>query len=329
MNKIYKLAFLFGIAILFANCNKDDGPSQEPLRDYQEQYNKDIADIELYLKSHSYTVIDHPGFVDDQDVIFTAIPEDDTTTISVWDSPILEKNHTVSQNDITYKLYYLKLREGGGALNDKPYPCNVDAVLTAYKGSYLFHYKETENNVVVLDELRSFDFETVQYPQGSFNLGNVIKGWGEVFPQFKAGDFVSTDGQPTSYSDFGAGVMFLPSGLGYYGAGQASIPAYSPLIFSFKLYEVTRLDHDNDGIPSYLEDLNGDRYLRVLPAGVVNPDDTDGDGIPDFLDVDDDGDNVLTRVEIRNPVTNLPYDFASIPTCSGGTLPKHRDPSCQ
>lgn len=328
MNKIYKLAFLLGIAILFANCNPNDGPSVEPLRDYQVQYNKDIADIELYLKTHSYTVINHPGFVDDQDVVFTAIPEDDTTTISVWDSPLLEKNYTVSQNDITYKLYFLKLREGGGALNDKPYPCNVDAILASYRGSYLFHKVETVNNVVT-DKLLTEEFEYNPLPQSSFNLGNVIKGWSEVFPQFKHGDFTSTDGQPTIYTDFGAGVMFVPSGLGYYAVGQGTIPAYSPLIFSFKLYEITRLDHDGDGIDSYLEDLNGDRYLRVLPAGVVNPDDTDGDGIPDFLDIDDDGDNVMTKVEIRNPITNLPYSFASIPTCPGGTLPKHRDPSCQ
>jgi hypothetical protein len=54
--------------------------------------------------------------------------------------------------------------------------------------------------------------------------------------------------------------MFIPSGLGYYAAGSASIPSYSPLVFSFKLFELQRLDQDGDGIPSYLEDLNG--WLR-------------------------------------------------------------------
>jgi hypothetical protein len=49
------------------------------------------------------------------------------------------------------------------------------------------------------------------------------------------------------------------------------------LVFSFKLFELLqRLDQDGDGIPSYLEDLNG--YSRVLATGVLNPDDTDGDG---------------------------------------------------
>jgi hypothetical protein len=41
------------------------------------------------------------------------------------------------------------------------------------------------------------------------------------------------------------------------------------------------LDHIYDGIPSYLEDLNGDGYMKILATGVVNPD-TDGDGIPNF-----------------------------------------------
>src|SRR5690606_17626824 len=72
--------------------------------------------------------------------------------------------------------------------------------------------------------------------------------------------------------------------------------------FSFKLYDINRLDHDNDGIPSYLED-SGDRYIRLNPDGTaVDPaDDTDGDGIPNYLDVDDDNDGVITRVELKRP----------------------------
>ncbi|MFI2743940.1 hypothetical protein ACG2LH_14480 [Zhouia sp. PK063] len=49
------------------------------------------------------------------------------------------------------------------------------------------------------------------------------------------------------------------------------------------------VDDDNDGIPSNLEDINGN--------GDLTDDDTDGDGIPNYLDTDDDGDNVLTSGE--------------------------------
>lgn len=46
---------------------------------------------------------------------------------------------------------------------------------------------------------------------------------------------------------------------------------------------------DNDGVPPELEDINGN--------GNLFDDDSDGDGIPDFLDTDDDNDNVLTASE--------------------------------
>ena len=117
--------------------------------------------------------------------------------------------------------------------------------------------------------------------------------------------------------------MFLPSAFGYYNQSLSSIPAYSPLVFSFKLYAVKRADQDGDGVLSYLEDINGDGYLNKL-------DDTDGDGIPDYLDIDDDGDGVLTKNEIKDPITGLPYAYDLIPTCgSGGNgKKKHLDASC-
>lgn len=50
------------------------------------------------------------------------------------------------------------------------------------------------------------------------------------------------------------------------------------------------VEDDNDGIPSEQEDLNGN--------GNYDDDDTDSDGIPNYLDADDDGDNVLTKTEL-------------------------------
>ena len=48
--------------------------------------------------------------------------------------------------------------------------------------------------------------------------------------------------------------------------------------------------HDNDGVLSYLEDINED--------GNVKNDDSDEDSIPDYLDIDDDGDGILTKDEL-------------------------------
>jgi hypothetical protein len=158
----------------------------------------------------------------------------------------------------------------------------------------------------------------VKNPQQFFSLLGTITGWGETFPEFKTGTYSSNADGTISYKDYGAGVMFIPSGLGYYNAGSASIPAYAPLVFSFKLYEINRLDSDGDGILNFQEDINGDDYMRILATGVVNPDDTDGDGIPNFLDVDDDGDGKSTKLEITDANGAL-IPFEAIPSCDGNT----------
>jgi hypothetical protein len=221
------------------------------------------------------------------------------------------------------------LREGSGES-----PCNVDGVMAAYKGDYL--EQVTAENVTTLT---TTSFEEVKFPQSFFNLNSTIIGWSEIFPQFKTGTYTSNADGTISHADFGAGVMFIPSGLAYYASGNGSIPSYSPLVFSFKLYEIQRLDHEHDGIPSYLEDLDSDGYMYdyrntinypTTPA--VNKDDTDGDSIPDFLDTDDDGDKYTTLLERKyidsNGATQY-YDFASIPLCTGGNGKKrYLDATC-
>jgi hypothetical protein len=271
------------------------------------QYATDNADIEEYLKTNYITVIDHPGFIDDQNITISKITAGET---SIWDQKTYElKSRDVSLHDITYKIYYLVLRQGVGNS-----PTNVDGVLAAYHGEYLQRTVTTGTATALTSTL----FEEVQYPQQFFNLLSTISGWGEIFPQFKTGTNTPNADGTVSNFDFGAGVMFLPSGLGYFNTGSGAIPAYAPLVFNFKLFEIQRLDQDADGIPSYLEDINGDNYMKTLATGVVNSDDTDGDGIPNFLDTDDDGDGYTTKLEIKNPTTGSAYPFADIPTCTSG-----------
>ena len=71
----------------------------------------------------------------------------------------------------------------------------------------------------------------------------------------------------------------------------------------------TRLElDDNDGVPASQEGYNPD-----------NPEasrDTDGDGLPDYIDADDDGDNVLTSSEgydAKTPENSLDTDGDGIP----------------
>lgn len=68
-------------------------------------------------------------------------------------------------------------------------------------------------------------------------------------------------------------------------------------------------DSDGDGIPNYLDpDDDNDSVLTKNEAykGNVDPtkEDTDGDGIPDYLDIDDDNDTVLTKNEAYNGNTD-------------------------
>lgn len=320
MNKFFKIILLFSIGLTIVSCSKSDN-NTEPLRDYAEQYTKDLAAIETYLHTHYMTVVNDPGATDDQDVTFNLITDAGTQT-SIWDQttyPLQTRMVTVRQNDvdITYKMYYIKLRQGSGP-NSKS-PCNVDRVLTSYRGEYIYSSTETVNGNSVTT-IKSDEFEQLINPQNYFNLTGVVRGWSEIFPQFKTGSYVGNPDGSISYNDFGAGVMFIPSGLGYYSNATSGIPSYSPLIFSFKLYEIQRVDHDGDGIYSYQEDLNGDGYVLSLPTGVANPDDTDGDEIPDFLDTDDDGDFFTTKSEtsfidpndILHTVRYYPFDGAAV-----------------
>lgn len=312
MNKFKYYFILLITTVSLFSCSKDNGPGEiTPPRDYATQYATDLSDIEEYLKNY---------YIEDvsPDVVtkITKIPVGGTQT-PIWSylnkttfPKLLSRN--VKLHDITYKLYYLVLREGVGES-----PTNTDGVLAAYKGEYLARTK-----VADVETLSATFFEESKNPQQFFYFysptSSYIKGWEESFPEFKAGTYSSNADGTISYSNFGAGVLFIPSGLGYYNSGSASIPAYAPLVFSIKLYEISRVDSDGDGIMNYQEDLDGDGYMRVLAAGVANPDDTDGDGIPNFLDTDDDGDGVSTRKEITDASGKI-IPFASIPSCDGNT----------
>jgi len=60
------------------------------------------------------------------------------------------------------------------------------------------------------------------------------------------------------------------------------------------------IDTDNDGLLNYFDfDDDGDNVPTAVEIGPDpdNPQDTDGDAMPDYLDIDDDNDGVLTRNE--------------------------------
>jgi hypothetical protein len=289
MNKYLKLAllFVFGltlIGITMVSCSKNEIPSYSvAVREYPVQYAADLDSIKKYLKTHYIESVDA-----DFNITFAKIPTGGTQ-LSIRAQQTYPLDSINVQNDthgVNYKVYYLKLREGTNESTS-----SVDSVYVSYKGSLLtdaqFDYSETPI---------------------WFQLESVVAGWGEIIPLFKTGTYDTAPGpNPSTFSNYGAGVMFLPSGLAYYEQmPSALIPSYSPLIFSFKLKSQKSRDHDRDGILS--------KYEIPAPTTLVpNPKpkdyDSDGDGTPNFYDVDDDGDRFLTKVENRRP--NLTGNIAN------------------
>lgn len=293
---------LFALITFYASCEKDDGNAPAPPRDYTEQYAAEKDSIENYLKTHYIASVD-----EDYNVSLLPITNESEQT-SIWDQtqyPLLSKLVTSidANNTPEYTVYYLVLNEGVGNM-----PTRADNVMVAYRG---FTFDDTE-----------FDYRP--FPEFS-SLANTIEGWQEIIPMFKSGVYVDVPNSPDppQYTDYGAGVMFIPSGLAYYNAPTTVlISAYEPIAFSFKLYDVNYVDSDGDGI------LNKDERIG---DGDVFDMDTDGDGTPDYLDTDDDGDGIGTRTEITIPNTSNPvqyYSFENIPTCPNGTVKKHLDASC-
>lgn len=83
----------------------------------------------------------------------------------------------------------------------------------------------------------------------------------------------------------------------------------------------TLVEDDNDGVPANLEgqDPNGD-------GDFSDAIDTDGDGLPDYIDDDDDGDNVPTALENPDPNGNgIIIDDDAQDTDGDGT-PDYLDP---
>ena len=190
--------------MVIVSCTPEES-NIPPLRDYTEQYAKDIAVIEEYLQTHYMEVINNPGATNDQSVTYTLIPAGGTQT-SIWDQTQYPLQiRYVQQNDIVYKIYYLKLRQGSGT-NSKS-PCSVDQVLTSYRGEYIFTSTETINEEEV-KTIKSKQFEESIDAQTYFNLTAVIRGWSEIFPLFKTGSYAGNPDGTLSYFDFGAGVMF-------------------------------------------------------------------------------------------------------------------------
>ncbi len=273
--KILTLGLILLTLIGFSSCRGDDGgPDSIPERDRGEQQIVDRDSLINYFQNYYYNSaeIASNSAATIDDIVITKL--EDGETLPDGHTMLIDavETHNTILLDVDYEYYILRLNQGGGETR----PNFPDRVRLNYQGTLmdgtLF---DSSVNSVVLD------------------ISTLIPGWGRVIPQFNvASGFTTNQDGTITFDDFGFGVMFLPSGLGYYSGGAANITPYSNLLFKFEVYQSEVNDHDGDGIPSYREDVDENLDL--------GNDDTDDNGLADFVDVDDDGDGVLTIDELEH-----------------------------
>jgi len=271
--------------ILVSSCQGDDDPEDNfiPARDRAEENIDSTLEVERYLNTHfyNYEEFENPPAGFDFKIRFDTIADanaDKTPLIEQVDFKMVQDR---VNEDVSYKLYYLKVIEGQGEQPSFP-----DIVRINYEGTYVVDEDGIKENKL---------FDSAVTPI-QFDLTLIVNGLQDALIEFKAstGLIDNPDGT-VIYENFGVGAVFMQSGLGYYvnppPGAAVSIPVYSQLIFTFQLFQTEIGDQDNDGVPSVLEDVNGN--------GLEEDDDTDSDNQSNYFDPDDDGDGRPTRDEIE------------------------------
>ena len=264
-----KLFFLVPVFLLFLQCKKEDTTEPYTIRDYSEQVIVDQDLLETYLKTHTYNYEDFNN-ESDVNIKLDTISDNNSSRVSLFEQASIKTiDVTNAEGQITsHNLYYIIAREGS---NESP--SVADSVYVAYDG--------------ILTDGSTFDNR--KFPIW-IDLANSLEGFREGVSELRTGKFTENSNGTIAYTSFGVGLFFIPSGIGYFENISSGIPEYSPLIFTVKLMTHTDTDHDNDGILSIFEDIDGDNK----PFG----DDSDGDNLWNMYDVDDDGDGILTVNEI-------------------------------
>ena len=274
----YAFTILIVILVVTVSCKKDDDVVEViPPRDRGPEAIRAQGEIEEFLETHFYNYEDFEADPENFKIKFDTIAGDNASKTPLMDQVDFIMVKDVVDTDVVYKLYYLNVREGGG---EKPH--FSDYTINTYEGR-LMNLDLFDSSVIPVR------FNLVDTP----NSQGIIRGLQQAIIQFRgASNVISNPDGTLSFENYGIGAVFIPSGLGYYNYGATGgLDPYDQVIFSFELFSSEIADHDWDGIPSYMEDLNGDGYL-------LN-DDTDGIGGANYLDEDDDNDGRLTKYEIE------------------------------
>jgi len=302
MKPMFKVKIFFAF-LLFAvlACGPDDEDTDlVPPRDRGEEALAAQLEIEEFLETHFYNYEDFenpPAGFDYKIKIDTIAGDNQGKTPLIND---VESKNVFDRvdDDVSYKLYYLNVRQGAGDSPEFP-----DVAILNYEGLAL--------------DLEAFDASDVPV---AFDLTAVVNGFQDVMTEFNAADTIieNPDGSIT-FENYGIGAMFLPSGLAYFNnpPSSSSIGSYDQLIFTFQLFETVQGDQDNDGVPSIYEDLDGNMQEEN--------DDTDDDLTANYLDSDDDNDGIPTSQEILDEDGNTITDPALYPDVDNDGEPDYLD----
>ena len=282
--KIYTL--LITIIFVSFSCGDDgeDNVTVVPEADRTEQQAIDNDSLVGYLQTHyvNQIYLTNNSSISFDDIEINELPENGELPDPDQNSLLIDliETYTTTYFDVEYQYYVLKINQGGSETS----PNFSDKVRVSYQGSLM-------DDTVFDSSISPVDFD----------LTSTIAGWGRVLPEFNnAEDFIINSDGTVTYNNPGIGIMFLPSGLGYFSAAAGTVPVYSNLIFKFKVYQSEFNDHDFDNVPSHLEDANGNYDL--------SDDNSDDDDFADFIDSDDDNDGTLTIDEDLEPDSDLTVD---------------------
>ncbi|MFM1807312.1 MAG: hypothetical protein RLZZ242_37 [Bacteroidota bacterium] len=281
-------------ALVFVSCsnnndNNDFTPVEiEALSTINAQ---NQAELEAFLQSHYY---------DESDAI-KPLDGAPPKSLALWNDPRLQvkevrvrpSEHNLNLDDYTedeiangiaHNLYYFIVEAGAGNS-----VATADSVYVQYAGRTL--------DLNLFDQVKQggswFDLARIQAPQQGF------RGFAEGAALLKSATQIVDNPDGTfSALDAGKGFFFFGSALGPYQNAQATIPAYGAMFFEIKVLSRKVTDHDGDGVPSYLEDLNNNGYLFDDNTDL---DDEIANGravLPNYFDPDDDGDGTPTACEI-------------------------------
>ncbi|GGG57876.1 hypothetical protein GCM10011414_29590 [Croceivirga lutea] len=309
------LLFVTTIALLGCN-NDDDNDDAVPPRLLSEVAEENDEEILAFLGSHTFNYEEFEqtpaGF--DFKIVIDTITEANADKMSFMDFLTMDslKVETVNvssnefllseeENDVPHKYYYMVLREGVGAT-----PSVADSVYVRYRGQLLNRTSFDGTDFTPT----WFDLVTLQQPQSSFG-GKSFRGFGLGASKIASGGEVINNNDGTfSVDGYGIGLVIFPSGLGNFNNVSGAIPQYSPLIFTYDMFAMNVADHDQDGVPSIEEDLNGNGYLFDDNTDLTSEENSGSTfRFPDYVDIDDDDDGVLTKTEISDANCDivLPY----------------------